>query len=137
MQGEIYQLLQIFWRSRVKHLDDWGNRYHLPAVLKNRGKLDANRPILPWKVFSLKFRSENCVKNKFYGTLRKVVRSMNRIMSSQSGKKKKKIRYESVIRVIEAAESFLTLTSSLKEESIVLRQQIFSLARGNSNSLTN
>lgn len=82
-------------------------------------------------------RSENCVKNKFYGTLRKVVRSMNRIMSSQSGKKKKKIRYESVIRVIEAAESFLTLTSSLKEESIVLRQQIFSLARGNSNSLTN
>ncbi len=77
------------------------------------------------------------MKNKFYGTLRKVVRSMNRIMSSQSGKKKKKIRYESVIRVIEAAESFLTLTSSLKEESIVLRQQIFSLARGNSNSLTN
>jgi hypothetical protein len=42
---------------------------------------------------------------------------------------KKNIRYESVARIIEAAESFLTLNEELKEESIIIRKKIFNLMR--------
>lgn len=69
------------------------------------------------------------MKNKFYGTLRKAVRKMNKVIRIQSVKKKKKLRYESVIRVIEAADCFHNLASDLKEESLRLRRKIFAMVK--------
>ena len=43
------------------------------------------------------FRSENSLKNKFYGGIRKLNRKLNKV-GKQKGRIKKAIRYESVIK---------------------------------------
>lgn len=42
---------------------------------------------------------------------------------------KKNIRYESLVRIMEAAETFLNLSPEMKQESLDLRQRILKLMR--------
>lgn len=49
-------------------------------------------------------KSENSLKNKFYGSIRKVLRSINRIGKLNIKKFNKPIKYESLIRIMDAAE---------------------------------
>lgn len=56
------------------------------------------------KVIFTSFRSENSVKNRFYGSIRKMVRLLNRIPKEKGNKKSKPIKYESILRVIELAD---------------------------------
>lgn len=60
--------------------------------------------IIPTKYFLNLVRSENSLKNKFYGALRKALRKINRIGKETIKKFNKFIRYESLIRVMDAAE---------------------------------
>lgn len=43
--------------------------------------------------YTSKLRSENCVKNRFYGSLRKALRKMNRASKSLVKKFKKEVKY--------------------------------------------
>ena len=45
-------------------------------------------------------RSENDVKNKFYGTLRKFLRKINHVGKAQTPNFSKELRYESIMRIL-------------------------------------
>ena len=47
------------------------------------------------------FRSENSIKNRFYGNLRKLARKLNKI-GKENLKLKKMLKYESVVKPLEA-----------------------------------
>lgn len=51
----------------------------------------------------IKGKSENCVKNRFYGSLRKALRKMNRAAKNLVKKFKKEVKYESITRIIDAS----------------------------------
>lgn len=46
----------------------------------------------PPSIFSLTFRSQNTIKNKFYGNIRKIVRRLNKIGKENIKKSFKPIR---------------------------------------------
>lgn len=56
-----------------------------------------------FKVNHSSFRSENCLKNKFYGSIRKLIRKMN-VWGKENKMLKKEIKYESVIKPLEFEE---------------------------------
>ena len=58
------------------------------------------------QVLCLLVRSENVVKNKFNCSLRKFVRKLNKHMKFSIHKYKKKIRFESAVRAMDAFECF-------------------------------
>lgn len=61
---------------------------------------------LPGKYALFKlFRSENSVKNKFYGTLRKMTRKINEVGKKFIPKFTKRLRYESIMRVLEVQDN--------------------------------
>lgn len=46
------------------------------------------------------FRSENFIKNKFYGSIRKVLRLINKVAKEEIKKRSKPIKYDSLLRII-------------------------------------
>ena len=64
--------------------------------------MDKNGVRVSWKVLLCLFRSENNVKNKFYSSLRKLVRKMNKTRKIFFKKYTKEIKFESVSRVLDA-----------------------------------
>lgn len=80
------------------------------------------------------YRSENAVKNRFYGSIRKLVRLLNRLPKENGNKKSKPIKYESIVRVIELAEEGFKDHDELTAEgeskfflNLELKKNIFSL----------
>mgnify|MGYP000905488205 CR=1 FL=1 len=64
--------------------------------------MDKNGVRVSWKVLLYLFRSENNVKNKFYSSLRKLVRKMNKTRKIFFFFYTKEIKFESVSRVLDA-----------------------------------
>lgn len=64
-----------------------------------------------------KLRSENIAKNKFYCSLRKFIRRMNNTIRLGANKHKKKVKYSSVVRAMEAVENFQDLPESFRKQS--------------------
>ena len=51
------------------------------------------------------FRSENCLKNRFYGGLRRIIRKINRVEKVYKMRKSKPLRYETLLRVLDYSVS--------------------------------
>lgn len=56
---------------------------------------------LPNEVQFFLLRSQNTIKNRFYGNVRKIVRKLNKIGKEKISKSFKPIREKSIIRIIE------------------------------------
>lgn len=54
---------------------------------------------------------------------------MNAISRQGDRKLKKKLRFESALRAIEAVESFKNLSGELKQESLYIREKILEIVR--------
>lgn len=80
-------------------------------------------------------KSENCVKNRFYGLLRKALRKMNKVAKNLAKRFKKEVKYESITRIIDASEGFYRLQSPLKEESERITEKILQLAKDSDQEL--
>lgn len=50
------------------------------------------------------FRSENCLKNRFYGAMRKILRRMLRAFREEKEKCKKKLNQDTIIKVLESQD---------------------------------
>lgn len=61
--------------------------------------------------------------------MRKFVRKMNTILKSGKNKYKKEIRYESIIRIMDAYECFPDLPEQYKKHSFEIRQSILKLTQ--------
>ena len=66
-------------------------------------------------------RSENAIKNKFYGTLRKLLRKVNEAGKSHIQKFSKPIKYEALMRVLDARWGLENLPETLAIDADELR----------------
>ena len=57
------------------------------------------------------------MKNKFYGSIRKVLRLINKIAKEKIKKRSKPIKYESLLRIIEIAEEGWEGFNDVRDES--------------------
>lgn len=69
------------------------------------------------------------MKNKFYGCLRKLVRKIAFARKKIYGNSAKKLKYESVIRILDVNRASCVLPAHLLEQATALKKQIISLAQ--------
>ena len=74
-------------------------------------------------------KTQNYIKNKFYGTLRKTMRKINEIGKNNFKRFSKPIKYDALIRVLEAKEGMPNLPDQIMKDSFVIREQIINLCR--------
>ena len=60
---------------------------------------------MPEKYLFFLFWSENCLKNRFYGGLRRIIRKINRVEKLYKMRKSKPLRYETLLRVLDYTPS--------------------------------
>ena len=80
MPRAIHKLLKI-WRGSCRKLwmDQRRGSQTISICFSLRPQMGENRPDDAWQVINMIFRSENCLKNKFYGSLRKTIRKVNKV----------------------------------------------------------
>lgn len=105
MPGQIRQSSPAIEQPGVhQQLDTTTNLIPVRFVQVARVEMDRNFKSAARQVTNRLFRTENCVKNKFYGGLRKTVRSLNMLYRSACHKSKKEIKFKSIMRIFEYAE---------------------------------
>lgn len=80
-----------------------------------------------WPVSSVLCRSENSLKNKFYGELRKLIRRVNQLGRDNIPDFIKEIKYESIVRILQGNEGMLDFKGGLKNECFRLKVKIMDL----------
>lgn len=68
------------------------------------------------------------MKNKFYGAIRKALRRINRTGKEHVKKFNKPIKYESLIRIMDAAEGGEDLPTHVHESSKEIKAQLLDMA---------
>lgn len=102
VQGEIYQLcpihtgvVKIYWVEQRRWLP-----IH-ETVLWAWGQMGNHRKVHALEVALIWFRSENCLKNRFYGGLRRLIRKINKVEKDHKLRKSKPLRYETLLRLLD------------------------------------
>lgn len=94
-------------------MDVGGGAHSIRQISRERLPVEAHLGHVDGKVLHVLVRSENAVKNKFYGKVRKLVRKLNNICRERINRSNKPLRDESIMRIIDINEGFENLPERL------------------------
>ena len=127
---KIHKLFSV-WRKWVEKsgVVFWRTCHSFRFFRRKRSKMDWILLLVLWKVTFSPYRSENSVKNKFYGSIRKTLRKINDFGRKYSSAFSKPIKYETLIRVLDLEINSDSLSIPLQTLAKALKNDILSFSQ--------